>query len=805
MESSIALLIGVGCIPIITSVVLHILFKSKLFSKVSEKVKRIIAGVVFGIIAILGTEYGVPFNGATMNARDAAPLCAALIFGGEAGVIAGFIGGLERWFSVYWGVGAYTRVACSISTFVVGVVGAFIRKYMFDDKIPSPGYALAVGLNCEIFHMLMVFVTNMNDPITAFNVVKACTVPMVLINSLSVTFATFLISKFEKNNTYTDKDKQVTLSQKFQKALLILVVGALLVTEIFTYIIQTNIALNDTKNLISLNIEDVVNSVDNISDKNLLLITKDIGSRITDKTTDAELSMIAKRYDVAEINIVDKNGYIIKSTNSDFIGWDMSSGKQSSEFLSLNKDKSEFVQPYQLITFDGETYRKYAGVKLTSGFIQVGIDASQFQEELSKDVEDSAEDRHIGKAGGLIIANSKSTIVSDSRKMYGFPLETVCIVDDGTKKENTIYRGKVYGEDSYYMFMKAEGYTIVGFIPKADADLSKELSIYLNFFLETLTFGVLFVLIYFLIKNGIVNNILKINKSLKKITEGDLTERVEVYSTEEFSSLSSGINATVQSMNNLIDEANNRMNAELQYAKDIQRSALPGIFPPFPDRDEFDIYALMRPAKEVGGDFYDFYFVDNDTLAIVVADVSGKGIPAALFMMRSKSIIKSYAEAGIAPADIFTNANYNLCEGNDTGMFVTSWIGFVNLTTGVVKFANAGHNPPVIRRKDGSFEYLKSKVGFVLAGMDGISYKEQETTLNPGDEIFLYTDGVVEATNAETILFGDDRLKDSLNRHYKEDVQTMCESVLKDVDDFVGEAPQFDDITMLSLKIKEKK
>ena len=181
MESSIALLIGVGCIPIITSVVLHILFKSKLFSKVSEKVKRIIAGVVFGIIAILGTEYGVPFNGATMNARDAAPLCAALIFGGEAGVIAGFIGGLERWFSVYWGVGAYTRVACSISTFVVGVVGAIIRKYMFDDKIPSPGYALAVGLNCEIFHMLMVFVTNMNDPITAFNVVKVCTVPMVLI------------------------------------------------------------------------------------------------------------------------------------------------------------------------------------------------------------------------------------------------------------------------------------------------------------------------------------------------------------------------------------------------------------------------------------------------------------------------------------------------------------------------------------------------------------------------------------------------------------------------------------------------
>lgn len=801
-------LLGIAILPVLVSIFLHLLFKSKFFEDSSYHKKQIFAGIIFGILAIFGTEKGIPYNGAVMNARDAAPLCAGLIFGSEAGVIAGLIGGIERWFSVYWGVGAYTRVACSVSTIVTGVVGALLRKYMFDDKIPNWTHSFAVGLLCETFHMMMVFVTNINDVVKAFSVVKACAVPMVLINSLAVAFAVFVISKLEKDNKYDNSEKQDTLSQTFQRGILKVVIIALIITEAFTFIIQYNISQNDTKNLITLNINDIENSINSASDENLLEKTRQLSLRIPNdysNLTTSDLQALADEFDVAEINVVNTSGYIVSSNNADFIGFDMSSGSQSIEFLQLNDDKIEVVQPYQKISYDRATYRKYAGVKTTYGFVQVGLDAAHFQNDLEDEIEGAASNRHIGQSGGLIIADENGKIITDSNNSENATLASIGIDASSNVDDDKIHKGTLYDVECYYLSTVAEGYSIIGYVPVKDVDFSMELSIYLNFFLETLVFGSLFIFIYFITKYHIVDNVLKITKSLKKITDGDLNEKVNVYTNQEFTSLSNGINATVASMNSLIDEANNRINAELQYAKDIQHSALPTIFPPFPDRDEFDIYALMRPAKEVGGDFYDFYFIDGDTLAIVVADVSGKGIPAALFMMRSKSILKSYAEAGIAVADIFTNANYNLCEGNDTGMFVTAWMGFVNLRTGQVKFANAGHNPPVIKRKDGTYEYLKSKAGFVLAGMDGIVYKEQETILEPGDEIFVYTDGVVEATNANTILFGEDRLKESLDKYCKGDSESLCKAVLNDVDTFVGEAPQFDDITMLSLKLKEKK
>ena len=208
----------------------------------------------------------------------------------------------------------------------------------------------------------------------------------------------------------------------------------------------------------------------------------------------------------------------------------------------------------------------------------------------------------------------------------------------------------------------------------------------------------------------------------------------------------------------------------------------------------------MDTAKEVGGDFYDFYFVGEDKLAFLIADVSGKGIPAAMFMMQAKTLLKSFAETGSAVNDVLTNANEKLCENNDAGMFVTAWMGIIDLKTGLVEFANAGHNPPLVRHKDGSFEYLKSRAGFVLAGMEGIRYKKNELQLNAGDEILLYTDGVTEATDANEQLYGEDRLLKLMNTLNGVPADSVCGAVKADVDKFVGDAPQFDDITMVYLR-----
>ncbi len=245
-----------------------------------------------------------------------------------------------------------------------------------------------------------------------------------------------------------------------------------------------------------------------------------------------------------------------------------------------------------------------------------------------------------------------------------------------------------------------------------------------------------------------------------------------------------------------------RIKTELTLASLIQSSMLPHIFPPFPNRKEFDLYASMDPAKEVGGDFYDFFLIDDDHLGIVMADVSGKGIPAALFMMVSKVILQSCAMLGRSAGEILTKTNEAICSNNQAGMFVTVWVGILEISTGKLTAANAGHEYPALRRANGSFELFRDKHGFVIGGMPGISYREYELHLDPGDKLFLYTDGVPEATNADSELFGTDRMIAALNEEKDQTPKQVLEGVRRAVDSFVQEAEQFDDLTMLCLEYK---
>ncbi len=269
-----------------------------------------------------------------------------------------------------------------------------------------------------------------------------------------------------------------------------------------------------------------------------------------------------------------------------------------------------------------------------------------------------------------------------------------------------------------------------------------------------------------------------------------------------FATLSDDINSTVATLKQYIADAAARIDKELEYAKQIQLSALPTNFP---DSEDFDVYANMIAAKEVGGDFYDFYKIDDKTVAFLIADVSGKGIPAAMFMMTAKTIIKDLAENGIPVNEIFTKANEKLCENNESGMFVTAWMGILDIETGKLTYANAGHNPPLLLRAGGEFEYLKSRAGFVLAGMECVRYRVNELTLSAEDRIFLYTDGVTEATDSNNELYGEDRLLATINSNKNVGAVELLPIIKADIDAFVGEAPQFDDITMLIFDYKHKK
>lgn len=243
-----------------------------------------------------------------------------------------------------------------------------------------------------------------------------------------------------------------------------------------------------------------------------------------------------------------------------------------------------------------------------------------------------------------------------------------------------------------------------------------------------------------------------------------------------------------------------RIGAELSVAFRIQSDILPAVFPAFPDRKDFDIYASMAPAREVGGDFYDFFLIDESRLGLVIADVSGKGVPAALFMMIARTLIRNHVQSGEEPADALTAVNEQLCENNKENMFVTAWLGVLDLSSGQLKFANAGHNPPLFKHGDGEYEYMRVRAGLVLAGMEGIRYRQSSVQLSRGDRIFLYTDGVTEAESQNHIFYGEERLCDVLRGLTESAPEETVAAVDADVRRFAEGAEQVDDITMMCLE-----
>lgn len=286
--------------------------------------------------------------------------------------------------------------------------------------------------------------------------------------------------------------------------------------------------------------------------------------------------------------------------------------------------------------------------------------------------------------------------------------------------------------------------------------------------------------------------------------------KINIKTGDEIEKLSEAIKKMETDLNKYIEELTvvtsekERIGAELDIATHIQSSMLPCIFPAFPDRKEFDIYAQMIPAKEVGGDFYDFFMLDDSHIAIVMADVSGKGVPAALFMVIAKTLIKDHTEIDTDLGEVFTKVNNILCESNSEGLFVTAFEGVLDLTTGDFTFVNAGHEIPYIYKKESGFKPYKIKPGFVLAGMENMKYSSGKTKLEVGDKIFQYTDGVTEATNAEKELYGANRLSTILNKSSQKAPYEIIRDIKNDIDAFVGEADQFDDITMLCLEYKDK-
>ncbi|SCW41325.1 Stage II sporulation protein E (SpoIIE) [Ruminococcaceae bacterium YRB3002] len=326
--------------------------------------------------------------------------------------------------------------------------------------------------------------------------------------------------------------------------------------------------------------------------------------------------------------------------------------------------------------------------------------------------------------------------------------------------------------------------------------------------------ALIFVIFFIVLYVRAIKPVDKIQQSVRAYIGDKDSSRVvskmsEIKSKNEFGQLSDDISNLALEIDQYTQDIvhmtgeRERVATELDMARNIQAGLLPSVFPPFPDRHEFDIYASMTPAKEVGGDFYDFFLVDDDHLALVIGDVSGKGIPASLFMMMTKMLIHNmlmHTMNGHTPHEVLERTNASICENNPLKMFVTVWLGILEISTGKVIASNAGHEYPVIRQADGTYELFKDKHGFVIGGIPGKKYKDYEFTLSHGGTLFVYTDGVPEATNTNNEMYGTDHLIEAMNGIGDTSPEDLLKRIHEDVNGFVGEGDQFDDLTMMGLR-----
>lgn len=587
----------------------------------------------------------------------------------------------------------------------------------------------------------------------------------------------------------------MNMKSLFQRWLILFVTIAFIITVYVSYNLQSNQAVDKAKELLRVNLADASRQLAR-SNENLKVIrdmtqegalakTRAVAALIWENhniATDSEALQHVKRIlDVDEVCVTDEK-IIVGSIPETYLNYDMSTNPQSAEFVPAIYSKDfEYVQLPRENAF--KKIVQYAGVSRLDkpGIIQISYTPTRLiAAEKVADFSYIADNFRIGQGGHLRI--KKLEDVKD------LPLD----------KFNEL--GEYYYSDNenLYLAKRVEDVVLIGNLPNKEMYISRDDVVASTTIAYLILFFIIFLLISNLLQTVVIDGIYSVNDSLTKIKDGNLDEKVEVHTAIEFDDLSLGINTTVDSLKELKEKEARRIDADLKIGHDIQYSVIPT---DFPVNQPYKLFAGMYTAKEVGGDFYDFFKVDDTHMAILIADVSGKGITAALYMMTAKTLIKELVMTFKDPAEAIERANQTLAKGKNkvSFMFVTVFLAVYNLETGELVCVNAGHNPPLLKTADGKWEYQKIKHSVALGISMKAKYANVSLQLNKGDSILLYTDGVTEAMNWNNEQYGEKRLKEFLDE-IPDEPQQVVEGLRDELADYRKDFPQSDDITMLMLK-----
>ena len=741
------------------------------------------------------------------------------------------LGRLVHWYSrsdSYAGLEAAMTDFTSGGYALIGVfagcfLAALLHQFVFRKERPKAVYAFFMGAVMEVFHMYAVFITHRNDVTKSYEVVRVCALPMILFTGIGLAMCSITVKGISRENggLFRHQPRETrSISHMFQFWMMLASTLVFIINFGISYALQTSTAMEEARyklmdwskdlrsnyNTASKNVAALASYLGSVIRNNALLVVRGVEAvGGVEAVREEQLNAFLGASRAAGIYTMDADGKMIRGVG---IPWtDLQEDGDDTSLADLFSGKKDEA----LVADISSQPLTNMVIRCGNGYVRVAFNEEERLEAIRLAQYQSVfDDYKLSDESDyyLIIMGTDDGDMAQLRELEGYIVSSSLAGEIEQKLSNAQQAqllshtgGDVfYSEDFAYpalcRYIEVDS-TVWGLIlyDTTTAFASRDAQTYENAFSDLLVFAVLFVTVTLLMESMLARPLRSVNASLNRITEGNLNETVSVLTSEEFTTLSRDINTTVDVLKGYISAAEKRMEQELLMAKTIQAAALPRNFN-FP-RDEFELYALMDPAKEVGGDFYDFFFVDQNRLALVIADVSGKGIPAALFMMRAKTAIRNLAESGKAPAEIFAQANHILCEGNDAEMFVTAWIGIIDLKTGIMQCANAGHEYPAILRAGGEWELMKDIHSLALAAMDGIRMKEYELRLNPGDRLFVYTDGVPEAINEQIEQYGTDRMLAILNKGKDLPSRALLALVREDLKTFVGTADQFDDITML--------
>lgn len=670
-----------AALPVLFSALFYQVTLRTSFKKLKRWKQQLIIGVVFGLCSVSATFLGVTINGLILNVRDAAPICAALIFGGPAGILAGTIGAAGRLLTILWGQGTYSWLACSISCFLSGLIGAFFRHVFFDRRKPAWSLGILIAILMEIIHMLLILGTHLENTAQAVNFVSRAALPMIIANACSVGLSLFVVSRISRCQEKVQIQKHV--GQSLQMWLSLCILAGFLMTSICSYMIQT-IAANET-------------------------VTNTLKSAI------------------------------------------------------------EEVQEEILM-----------------------------QSSLDPDDRTLSSSTMVSKSGPVLITDENYTVLADPFGRQGSSFEA-----DLLSRLNAWQRYELMIDNTncFLMYGTIDNYCIVAYMPVAEAFYNRNIVVYLTTFNEFIVFVCIYFLMYYILRKFVVKNIQDLNSSLDQISSGNLDVVLQIEGNEEFASVSSDINQTVGVLKSYVEDSENRLSRERDYARAMQKAAVPAVFPAFPEIEEFDLYAMVVPYREVGGSFYNYIMLSRRKICFVVGDVSGTGLPSAIFMVRAKSLLQAQVQSGENLSLVFRKVNEALCQDNRDKLQLSVWLGLLDLGTGRMEYVNCGHTRPVLTV--GSKTMIPTTKVNAPLGLDpSEKFIINKIMLHPGDRLFLQTEGIINAKNQNGEPFGMSRLQKVLQKVQYESPKEVCDAVLACVQKFCTGVEQADDYTMFDLQLK---